>query len=104
MKRVYVASALSAPTPEGVAANIARAREHCLVVLREGHAPLAPHVLYGAVLDDADPADRELGLRAGGLWLSVADELWAFGEVTPGMAREIRDAELMGIPVVRRPA
>jgi len=46
------------------------------------------------MLDDAEPTEREIGLRLGHRVLEVCDELWLCGgRVSSGMAREIEEAQ-----------
>ena len=105
MKRVFVCSPFASEDPSAQAANVQRARAICREVALAGHAPFAPHLLLPQFLDDGVDAEREVGLRAGLAWLPVADELWVYGPVlSPGMVREIREAEQTGIPVRRQPA
>lgn len=97
MKRVFVCS----PFRGNVARNVQVARDACRQVLREGDAPFAPHLLYPALLDDAVPAERDLGIGAGLAWLAVADEMLVVGEPTEGMRREIAAAETLGLSIRR---
>ena len=65
-----------------------------------GVVPVAPHLLYPQFLEDSDPAERNLGLRAGLELLSRCEEMWVFGEqISPGMSREIQFAQERGIPI-----
>ena len=61
--------------------------------------PVAAHLMYPQVLDDGDPAQRELGLLFGLALLKVCDEVWAFGPLSPGMEQEVREAKRLHIPV-----
>ena len=62
--------------------------------------PVAPHLLYPQFLEDSDPAERSLGLRAGLELLARCDEMWVFGgETSPGMSREIQFAQGRDIPI-----
>ena len=62
--------------------------------------PVAPHLLYPQFLEDSNPAERSLGLRAGLELLARCDEMWIFGgEISPGMSREIQFAQGLGIPI-----
>ena len=92
MKRIYVASPLSAPTPAGVRANVQRVWALCKAVLAEGHAPFAPHGFYPAFLDDSVASERAAGMDAGLTWLGAADELWVYTKagISVGMAMEMR--------------
>jgi hypothetical protein len=65
-----------------------------------GAIPFAPHLLYPLVLDERDPAQRELGLFFGMVWLCKCDELWAFGDyISTGMKAEIDKAKRRGMPI-----
>ena len=104
MKRIFVCSPFASEDDALQAANVERARAICREIALAGHAPFAPHLLLPQVLDDGVEAEREVGLRAGLAWLPVADELWVCGPgLSPGMVREIREAEQMGIRVRRQP-
>jgi hypothetical protein len=67
-------------------------------------APFASHLLYPQVLNDADPASRALGMAAGLEWHRVVDYIVVYEDlgVSSGMQASIDEAELRGIPVVRR--
>ncbi|MCC6450503.1 MAG: hypothetical protein IT574_08080 [Candidatus Aureabacteria bacterium] len=105
MKRILVCSPFASEDPDVQTANVERVRTICRDVALAGDAPFAPHLLLPQFLRDDVVGEREVGLRAGLAWLPVADELWVYGAViSPGMVREIREAEAMGIPVRRHPA
>ena len=96
MKLVYIAS----PYAGDVQANTEAAKGYCRAALEEGVVPIAPHLLYPQFLEDSDPAERNLGLRAGLELLARCDELWVCGpEISPGMSREIQFAQGLGIPI-----
>lgn len=96
MKLVYIAS----PYAGDVQANTEAAKGYCRAALEEGVVPIAPHLLYPQFLEDSDPAERNLGLRAGLELLARCDELWVCGpEISPGMAREIQFARGLGLPI-----
>jgi len=98
MKRVYICS----PYRGNVKQNIHLAMVACAYALKEGYAPIAPHLLYPHILDDATPEEREIGINAGLAWIEVCDEFWICGEkITEGMAREIKRVEELGIPARR---
>ena len=95
MKLIYVAS----PYAGDIEENAKFAKEACRFVINEGHAFFAPHLLYPQVLDEDNPAGRQLGLDMGIEILSKCDELWVFGEtMSVGMQSEIEEARLLGIP------
>ena len=95
-KLIYIAS----PYAGDIEANTAFAKRACRYAIRQGHTPIAVHLLYPQMLDDFDPAERELGLRLGHRVLEVCDELWLCGSrISTGMAREIEEAKNLGIPI-----
>ena len=96
MKLVYIASTYAGDIPN----NVERAKEYCKQALEQGVIPVAPHLLYPQFLEDSDPAERSLGLRAGLELLARCEEMWIFGEgISPGMSREIQFAQGLGIPI-----
>lgn len=95
MKRIFVCS----PYSGDVKANVALAVALCREVALRGDAPLAPHLYLPQALDDADPAERRLGMAAGVAWLQVADEIMIAGAISPGMHREIVAADQLGLPI-----
>jgi hypothetical protein len=100
MKRIFVCSPF-----QGKQENLERAKMYCRYVVQEGHAPFAPHLLFPQFLDDADPDSREKGIWAGISYLRTCDEVWVFGETastlpTPGMAKELEAAKILGVPTV----
>lgn len=88
-KKVYVASKYAGDVDANVAATIG----YCRKVIRDGYMPVASHLLYPQMLDDNIPAERKLGLMFGLALLRMCDEVWVFGKVTPGVAREIEEAK-----------
>lgn len=64
---------LESPYAGNVKGNLRYARECLLDSLRRGEAPLASHLLYTQVLDDANPDERAQGIAAGLAWRSVAE-------------------------------
>jgi len=84
--------------------NYARAAMHdCLM---RGEAPLASHLLYTqpGILDDGDPDERALGIRAGLEWAAMADATVVYVDlgITPGMRHGIADAKADGRTVEER--
>ena len=55
--------------------------------------PIASHLLYPQMLDDSDVEEREMGLMFGLALLRMCDEVWVFGEISRGMAEEIKEAK-----------
>jgi hypothetical protein len=95
MKKVYIAAPLGGDVP----GNIDRAKEYARYALECGAAPVVPH-FYALILDDSDPGQRALGLRAGQNLLWFCDEVWCFGDTcSPGMREELKLAKHLGITV-----
>ena len=88
-RKVYVASRYAG----NVEANVKAATRYCRLVIDRGYMPVASHLLYPQILHDDDPAERELGMLFGLALLRDCDEVWVFGEVSPGVAREIEEAK-----------
>ena len=88
-RKVYVASRYAG----NVEANVKAATRYCRLVIDQGYMPVASHLLYPQILHDDDPAERELGMLFGLALLRDCDEVWVFGEVSPGVAREIEEAK-----------
>ena len=93
MKCVYICAPLGGNTEE----NLKKVRRYTEYALRCGTAPVVPH-FYAECLDDAKPAEREMGISAGLALLWFCDEMWIFGdEVTKGMAAEIRFCKSLNV-------
>lgn len=88
-RKVYVASRYAGD----VVANTTAAIGCCRRVIQDGYMPIASRLLYPQILDDKNPAERELGLSFGLALLQMCDEVWVFGKVTKGMAGEIEEAK-----------
>ena len=88
-RKIYVASRYAGD----VDANVAAAITYCRRVIDEGYMPVASHLLYPQILNDNIPEERELGLMFGLTLLRTCDEMWVFGSVTSGVAREIEEAK-----------
>ena len=88
-RKIYVASRYAGD----VDANVSAAVTYCRLVIDEGYMPVASHLLYPQILNDSIPEERELGLLFGLALLAACDEVWVFGEVSPGVAQEIEEAK-----------
>lgn len=96
MMLVYICS----PYAGDIRENIKFARAACRHAIEKDCAPIAVHLLYPQLLDDAIPAEREQGIRTGLRVLAACDELWVCGErVSQGMTCEITEAKRLGIPI-----
>lgn len=87
---------LESPYAGDVEANLAYARACVADSLARGEAPIASHLLYTqpGILDDADPAERALGIAAGHAWIGVASKLVVYTDlgISPGMEAGIAAA------------
>ena len=88
-RKVYVASRYAGD----VEANVKAAIRYCRLVIDRGYMPIASHLLYPQILRDDDPVERELGILFGLALLRDCDEVWVFGDVSPGASREIEEAK-----------
>ena len=88
-RKIYVASKYAGDVEK----NTAFAVNCCRRVIDEGCMPIASHLLYPQMLGDNNPDEREMGLMFGLALLAVCDEVWVFGEVSAGVAREVAEAK-----------
>jgi hypothetical protein len=95
MRVVYMAHPLGAPTPEGVTANIARAKRwyRWIAINFPNVAVMAPWVTTCEVLDDHNPAHRAHGMAMNKAIIPRCAEFWMVGgRVSTGMNIEMIDA------------
>lgn len=92
---------IESPFRGDAAANLAYARRALADCLARGEAPLASHLLYTQVLDDAEPDQRALGIEAGLAWQGVAEAVIVYGDygMSQGMHQGVLHARRLGIPV-----
>jgi hypothetical protein len=110
MRRVILESPYASKNPDPVLAraeretNVAYARVCVADCLRRGEAPIASHLLFPGILDDAKPEERKLGIAAGLAWVWVAQAMVVYTDlgISPGMQVAIAFAEEAGIPIERR--
>lgn len=64
--------------------------------------PFAPHVYLTQFMDEYEPEERELCLRAGKELMDLCEEVWVFDYrgITPGMQSEVEYAEQKGLEVI----
>ena len=87
---VYICS----PYAGDVQANTEAARRYSRFAVKTGYIPIAPHLLFPQFLNDADPAERELGLFFGNALMSKCSDVWVFGShISAGMQTEINRAK-----------
>ena len=94
---------ICSPYAGDTARNIQRAKDYCRFAVDEGYMPIAPHLLYPQILDDANPEERTLGMKMGLALLDLCDEIWVFGEPSSGMAVEVAFAKERRIPIKHFP-
>lgn len=103
MRLVILESPYAAATEDRREAHVRYAWDAMLDCLRREEAPLASHLLYTqpGILDDADPAQRALGIEAGLAWGRKADAtvVYVGFDVSPGMRAGILRAHQEGRPV-----
>lgn len=100
MRRVVIES----PLAGDVATNL-RYLEACLRdCLLRNEAPFASHAIYVGPLDDGDPNERDLGIRAGFAWRDVADVTVVYIDrgISKGMELGIADAGMKRRPIEYR--
>ncbi|MBY0450285.1 MAG: hypothetical protein K2X01_06645 [Cyanobacteria bacterium] len=103
---VIIESPFAASTAEAAEGHLKYARAALRDSLLRGEAPIASHLLYTqpGVLDDNNPAERQLGIDAGLAWRRVADKtvVYAARGISRGMEYGIEAAEKAGKPVEYR--
>ena len=95
MKTAYICSPYSGDTKR----NKEYARELTLKAIKDGYAPITPHLYITECLDDNEPTQRELGLNVAIALLPVCDIIivgWRYG-ISDGMEREIFKARRLGL-------
>jgi hypothetical protein len=89
------------PLRGDAAANMERARGYCRQVYEAGYIPICPHIYFTQFLRDAVPEERAAGMEMGAALLKQCRALVVCGgEITEGMAAEIRLAERFRVPVL----
>ena len=67
-------------------------------LLHDGTAPILPQI-YELLFPTNSEMEHSQMTRAGESLLWLCDEVWVVGEPTPDMARQIRTARLLILPV-----
>jgi hypothetical protein len=75
VKLVYICS----PYAGDIESNIRFAKDACRYAMEQDCAPVAVHLLYPLLLNDAIPSERETGIRMGLRVLASCEELWICG-------------------------
>lgn len=104
MRLVILESPYRGKTPEETAENVRYAKAAMLDSLRRGESPLASHLLWPGILDDADPRERLAGISAGLAWGPVAEATVVYRDrgISEGMRIGILRAVEEGRPVEHR--
>lgn len=106
MRTVILESPLAPNAHATLEKNIAYARACLRDALHRGAAPMASHLIYAqpGVLDDAVPAERELGIAAGFAWRTPEVPTWVYVDagISAGMLAGIEHARRIGSPVILR--
>ena len=91
---------ICSPYAGNIRRNTERAREYCRFAVSKNCIPIAPHLLFPQFMEEADPAQRELGIFFGLVLQSKCREVWVFGRsISKGMAVEIEKAKGRGLPI-----
>jgi len=102
---VILESPYGSPDPAGVAANV-KYLQRCIrhSVLTCGESPYASHQMLTAALDDCSPEEREVGIKAGFAWRTVAAKTVVYLDrgLSRGMVFGIQDALKVGCPIELR--
>ena len=94
--KVYIVSRYA----EDVENNVKAAIRYCRFAINKNKMPIAAHLLYPQIVDDNDPAEREIGTMYGLALLALCDEVWCFGKTpSAGMEQEIKEAKRLGKPI-----
>ena len=95
---------MESPYKGDVDRNVAYARRCMLNCLGRGEAPMAGHLLYTQVWDDADPAQRAAGIKAHLAWIRRADAVVVYEDygISEGMQLAIDHAKSIGVPIEYR--
>ena len=102
MKRVVIES----PYAGDVDTNVKYAKECVMDCLKRGEAPYASHLFFTqeGLLNDDDPTERDLGIKAGLEWGRSADYVVVYVDhgISKGMERGISSAISRGKKLVYR--
>ena len=104
MKRVIIISPYSGKTKEKIKENIAYAERCMLDSLNRGEAPFLSHLLYPRVLNDKNPDERKLGIKAGHEWFKTVNYCIVYNDlgISEGMEEDIKKADKNDIIIFYR--
>lgn len=100
MRFVVIAS----PYAGDVERNVAYAELAMLDCMRRGESPYAAHLLLTRVLDDSDPHERKLGIKASRPVIDIADALVVYIDLgfSTGMRSDVGRAKNSGVRIEER--
>src|SRR4051812_41758491 len=97
---------VESPYAGDVELNVRYARAVMRDCIQRGESPFASHLLYtqAGVLNDEDPAERDLGIRAGFAWRRAAHATVVYTDlgISGGMKLGIEHSLAVGCPVEYR--
>lgn len=98
MRLVILESPYRGKTEAETRENTEYARAAMLDALRHGESPLASHLLWPGILDDADLGERALGIAAGLAWGPKAEATVVYTDrgISAGMRQGIERAQSEG--------
>jgi len=104
MRLVILESPFRGATEAEQKENVEYAREAMIDCLRRDESPLASHLLWPGILNDADAQERALGIAAGLAWGRVAEAIVVYCDrgFSVGMVAAIERAHVQERPVEYR--
>jgi hypothetical protein len=104
MNRVVIISPYTGKTFSEIGENIIYAQACMRDSLNRGEAPFLSHLLYPQALNDKDPPQRKLGMKAGQTWIKIADYCVVYIDlgISKGMHEDIDYAHENNITVKER--
>lgn len=92
---------IESPFAGDVEVNLQYAGRAVADSLSRNEAPICSHLLFPQLLDDNDPAQRQLGIEAGLAWYRVADKCVVYADRgwSKGMRQGVTRAASWGVPV-----
>lgn len=100
-KLAYIAHMINAPSNFEISNNIDRVLNivRHITFNEPGFVAYAPYIPDLLVLDDNNLSQRELGIQNALAYVTKADEVRVYGNITKGISMEIDKAHSMNIPV-----
>lgn len=103
MNRVYIAGPYTASTPDGVLANVNRALDAGIELIKRGYTPYIPHLTHFLELRSQETGaglEYEDYLLIDLEWLGQCDALLYLAP-SPGADRELTFAQAQGLMIYR---